>query len=381
VTRLTPPPRLPRPSRGATRQPRVRDRAGGVPSWLALLLLAALGSGAFAVFALLPGWVERREPWTAPRGEGQGVEAEDLGTREPPLEADVPEARVPAPATPDPETPPEAPPEPSSRPSLHPAPPAGSGSRASAAPAVQAVQPVKDDGAFREAMSEGLAALDRKDWTAAREALERARSIRPDAPQISDTLARIETGEKVAALAVYRAQGREHEAAERWRRAEASYRAALALDPTVDFAREGLARATARAELAETLRYHLDHPERLSSLAVLDEVSTLVERAREIEPAGPDHRRQVAELSRRVTEWSRPVTARLVSDGQTRVTLYRVGRLGTFTHRELELRPGTYTAVGHREGYRDVRREWVIRPGRPPEPLQVICEEEIRGHG
>lgn len=378
MTRLTPPPRLPRRSRGATRRPLVRDRVGGVPSWLALLLLAALASGAFAVFALLPGWVERREPWTAPRGEGQGVEAEDLGTRELPLEADDPEARVPAPPTPDPETPPEAPLEPSSRPSPHPAPPAGSGSRASAAPAVQAVQ---DDGAFREAMSEGLAALDREDWTAAREALERARSIRPEAPQIADALARIETGEKVAALAVFRAQGREHETAERWRRAETSYRAALALDPTVDFAREGLARATARAEMAETLRYHLDHPERLSSLAVLDEVSALVERARGVEPAGPDHRRQVAELSRRVTEWSRPVTARLVSDGRTRVTLYRVGRLGTFTHRELELRPGTYTAVGHREGYRDVRREWVIRPGQPPEPLQVICEEEIRSHG
>lgn len=374
MTRLTPPPRLPRPSRGATRRPRARDRAGGVPSWLALLLLAVLGSGAFAVFALLPGWVERREPWTAPRGEGADVEAEDLGTRELPLEADDPEVRVPAPPTPDPETRPE----PSSRPSPHPAPPARSESRTPTAPAVQAVQ---DDGAFREAMSEGLAALDREDWATAREALERARSFRPDAPQIADALARIETGEKVASLAVYRAQGREHEAAERWRRAEASYRAALALDPTVDFAREGLARATARAEMAETLRYHLDHPERLSSLAVLEEVSALVERAREVEPTGPDHRHQVAELSRRVTEWSRPVTARLVSDGQTRVTLYRVGRLGTFTDRELELRPGTYTAVGHREGYRDVRRELVIRPGQPPEPLQVICEEEIRGHG
>lgn len=226
-------------------------------------------------------------------------------------------------------------------------------------------------------MSDGLTALERKDWATAREALERARSMRPDAPQVADALARVETGEKIAALAAFRTQAREHEATERWRRAEASYRAALALDPTVAFARKGLARATARAEMAETLRYHLDHPERLSSLAVLEEVAALVERARDMEPAGPEHRRRVAELARQVTEWSKPVTARLVSDGQTRVTLHRVGTLGTFTLRKLDLRPGTYTAVGQRPGYRDVRRELVIRPGRPPEPLRVICDEEI----
>jgi hypothetical protein len=33
--------------------------------------------------------------------------------------------------------------------------------------------------------------------------------------------------------------------------------------------------------------------------------------------------------------------------------------------------------VGTRPGYRDVRRELVIVPGRQPEPLVVRCEEEV----
>lgn len=385
MTRLTPPPRLPRPSGPSTRRSRTaRGRRGSVPSWVALLLLAALGSGAFAVFTLLPAWVESREPSSTPghlqpdgpdvaddsdMPDGTGpLEGEPPATGRPPVEAHDPRAVASARRTPLAETPAEPSPRPSQRP--EPSPSSNTGPSAAAA-----ADPVEES--FREALSDGLAALEEKDWAAAREALERARSMRPEAPQVADALARLETGETIAALGVFQRQARQHEEAERWRRAEASYRAALALDPTVAFAREGLARATARAEMAETLRYHLDHPERLSSLAVLEEVSALLDRAREVEPAGPEHRRRVAELSQRVTEWAQPVTARLVSDGQTRVTLYRVGTLGTFTRQEIELRPGTYTAVGQRPGYRDVRRKLVIRPGQPPEPLRVICEEEI----
>ena len=110
---------------------------------------------------------------------------------------------------------------------------------------------------------------------------------------------------------------------------------------------------------------------------MLDEVADLVAHARGIDATGPRHREQVESLSRLLDEWSQPVRARLLSDRQTRVTVYRIGPLGTFGEHVLELRPGTYTVVGHREGYRDVRRDLVIRPGQPPEPLSVICDEKI----
>ena len=54
---------------------------------------------------------------------------------------------------------------------------------------------------------------------------------------------------------------------------------------------------------------------------------------------------------------------RLESDQLTSVTLYRVGALGAFAAKEVELRPGTYTAIGSRDGYRDVRQTFTVRPG------------------
>ena len=47
--------------------------------------------------------------------------------------------------------------------------------------------------------------------------------------------------------------------------------------------------------------------------------------------------------------------------------VYKVARLGRFDQRELTLRPGTYTAVGTRRGFRDVRHEFKVgHEGAPP---------------
>ena len=110
---------------------------------------------------------------------------------------------------------------------------------------------------------------------------------------------------------------------------------------------------------------------------MLREAAGIVARAEEIAHPGPRHERQLAELRRHVEAFSTPVRAELVSDGETQVVVYRVGRLGRFDRRALDLRPGTYTVVGQRRGYRDVRRNLVIAPGQSPEPMVVRCEEKI----
>ncbi len=100
-------------------------------------------------------------------------------------------------------------------------------------------------------------------------------------------------------------------------------------------------------------------------------------KATEIKSAGPKLEQQIADLSRQITAFSTPLRTHLESDSLTEVVIYRIGRLGTFEQRALELRPGTYTVIGSRRGYRDVRRQLVITPGVEPEPLQIRCEEKI----
>ena len=45
--------------------------------------------------------------------------------------------------------------------------------------------------------------------------------------------------------------------------------------------------------------------------------------------------------------------------------------------REIELKPGRYTVMGTREGFRDVRREITIAPGASGQTISVTCVEPI----
>ena len=68
----------------------------------------------------------------------------------------------------------------------------------------------------------------------------------------------------------------------------------------------------------------------------------------------------------------------LESDNKTEVMVYKVGRIGTFLTKTLELRPGAYTVTGKRRGYRDVRIQLVVEPGViPGKPVIIRCEERI----
>jgi len=167
------------------------------------------------------------------------------------------------------------------------------------------------------------------------------------------------------------------EGEERWHDAEREYSAALALDPTLRFAREGKDRATARAVLNDRLEYHIAHPDRLSEESVLEEARRALASAKAIEPNTEKLRTQVDRLQGAIKIATSPVRVLLVSDNLTHVVVYRVGRLGTFEKRNLDLRPGTYTVVGTREGFRDVRRQLQVVAAGENKPMTVRCEEEI----
>ena len=96
-----------------------------------------------------------------------------------------------------------------------------------------------------------------------------------------------------------------------------------------------------------------------------------------MESVGPRLSAQRDELSRLLKRASTPLTVQIVSDNLTAVSIFKVGRLGSFERRELELRPGKYVAVGSRPGYRDVRIEFSVGPEVDMGPLVVRCEEPI----
>ncbi len=67
----------------------------------------------------------------------------------------------------------------------------------------------------------------------------------------------------------------------------------------------------------------------------------------------------------------------LESDNATEVAIQRVGFLGTFDRRQVELKPGKYTVTGKRTGFRDVRREITVAPGQSGQTIVIRCLEPL----
>ncbi|MGH8621844.1 MAG: hypothetical protein ACRET3_06875 [Burkholderiales bacterium] len=230
---------------------------------------------------------------------------------------------------------------------------------------------------FDGLMTHGLGQLERSDWAGAERSFSAALKLRPADRSAADGLARAKEGGQRDALARLQREARSLEAEERWEDALAVYKSAAAIDPAVDFARQGAARAERMIRLHARIDGYLASPERLYSPRVRDEVRELLAALDREAAAGPRiaqaRQRLDAALKRAMT----PITVRLASDNATEVTLYRVGPLGRFQDREVALTPGTYTLVGSRPGFKDVRVEVVVDPDSPAPRIFVACEERV----
>jgi tetratricopeptide (TPR) repeat protein len=239
------------------------------------------------------------------------------------------------------------------------------------------VQSQASSAAFAAAISQGLGGLARKDFAAAKAAFERAGRIRPGAPEVVDGLAQVERAVGDQSIGAHLAAAGQAERAERWSVALTEYRKALDIDRNLLAAQQGVERAEPRAMLDGELSAYLERPERLFAPEVRNAARTAVQRAKGIATPGPVLTGQVSAVERLIADAETPMRFALASDNQTEVTIYRVGRLGAFERKDMELLPGRYTVVGVRPGYRDVRRELTLLPGSAAPTLVIRCEEPI----
>ena len=230
---------------------------------------------------------------------------------------------------------------------------------------------------FDARMSEGLAALAAGDYLSARAAFRVAQQLIPGSPEPADGLMQVDQGLKLDAIRILEQEAVALEEAEDWAAAAMTYEEILKVDANLAFAIDGLARARSMNALHERFDGYIADADRLSVPAVMQEATKLIIDVTTMDDVGPRLAEQRDELSRLLKRAATPVEVELVSDNLTSVSIYKVGTLGTFATRRLELRPGTYVAVGARPGYRDVRLEFRVAPEIDMQPVVVRCEETI----
>jgi tetratricopeptide (TPR) repeat protein len=230
---------------------------------------------------------------------------------------------------------------------------------------------------FDERMTEGLMALGEGDYPGARAAFRRAQEIMPGSPEPADGLLQVDQGIRLNRIASLEIQAQDEEESEAWETAIETYQAILEIDPDLAFAQDGLQRARQMTALHTQLDEYIAEPDNLSSPGTMARATRLVVDITRMPVIGPRLGGQRDELSRLLKRAATPLTVTLVSDNVTDVSIYKVGKLGNFEAYELELRPGTYVAVGSRPGYRDVRLEFRVAPEIDQQPVVVRCEEPI----
>ena len=230
---------------------------------------------------------------------------------------------------------------------------------------------------YARSVGAGFAALGAGRLTEAQTDFQQALSFRAQGKEATEGLQRVSAAMQMSRIAALRQQAAGLEADEHWRQAIAVYDTALRIDPALAFAKQGKSRDEARAELSESLQEIIDHPSRLSYPSVKDEAVNLLQEAREQTHSGPALTAQVERLAQLLPQLDRPVLLNLISDNSTQVSIPSIGVLGSFGRREIHLKPGTYTVVGTRDGYRAVHQEFTVEPGQQTVSITVTCSEPI----
>jgi len=231
--------------------------------------------------------------------------------------------------------------------------------------------------AYTKAAGEGFAALGAGQLDKARRSFETARALRPDGPEALDGLRRVDAARSGRSLSVRRAEAEDLEDEERWQDALDAYDAVLRQDGSLAWAQEGRARAGARLQLGDSLQALIDRPDRLSNPRLRDDAAALLQTAQQQPISGPVLRTQIARLTALLPALEKPVRLSLVSDNLTQVTIPSVGSFGSFARRDIELKPGRYTVIGTRDGYREVHRDITVSPGEEYLTVNVSCSEPI----
>ena len=233
------------------------------------------------------------------------------------------------------------------------------------------------DDNYAKAVGAGFAALGAGRLAEARDSFEKARGYKANGAEAAEGLRRVAGVMTARGYADTRQRAAGLEAQERWGEAMAAYDQALQQDPSLQFAQLGKARTATRADLDNRLQGLIDRPERLGSPAVRQEARELLQTARSQMTSGPVLRSQIARLEILLPDFDKPVRLSLVSDNATQIAISSIGEFGTFARRDIDLKPGKYTVIGTRNGYRDVRRDITVAPGQTTQTVSISCSEPI----
>lgn len=230
---------------------------------------------------------------------------------------------------------------------------------------------------YQAKMSQGFLALDQQRWDAARNEFDAAEKILPQQSSTAAASEQLAAAREQIEVTQLLDQARLFEAQEDWDRAKRIYERLLRRDPSLVDPAVRLVTVKTRAEIAAKYRRFLDDPMLLTRERDALEAEQLLRDTSSLTSKSSLLAQQHQLLSKNLATMKMPREIAFTSDGQTQVTVYKVAALGRFNETTLTLKPGKYIASGNRQGYRDVRVEFVVGGDPAVTTVSVACVDMI----
>ncbi len=234
-----------------------------------------------------------------------------------------------------------------------------------------------NDQAYEQIIETGYRALQNGQYSDARAAFNSAKILKPNAKQAVLGLNKVAEAIKQEKIDNLLFEASHFAQLQQWQQASTSYEKVLQLDSQHSLARQEQQNSFAKAKALKDLTIALESADFLYKDEVLEQAEELLLRIEDMQSPGSVIDDQYEKLAQLVRVATTPVSITLQSDSNTQVTVFKVARLGAFSQHHLLLRPGPYTIVGVRNGYRDVRITIEVGPEDNNSVISVVCKEAI----
>lgn len=230
---------------------------------------------------------------------------------------------------------------------------------------------------FSGFMSQGYASIQADAPELAETSFRQALALKPGSSQALSALEQAADKITLDAITIHLNAAQAHVNSENWQEALSEYEQAIVVDPNVVAAVDGRNYANSRNNLDLFLQNALQAPLRLADTSVYEQAVSVLNDASKLADGGPKLKEQLQQVSILLEKVTQAVSVSFTSDGITNVTIARISNLGQFTSQSLSLTPGAYVAIGIRDGFRDVRKEFIVPIDGQVPLITVQCDEAI----
>ncbi len=245
---------------------------------------------------------------------------------------------------------------------------------------------IKDD-QFKKTIGQLIIALDKNNIKKAQLVFNQAQSIYPEDPVLAELQQRLNQLKKTATIIKNLKQAEYYQHNEQWNKALKAYKAVLKADPNSSNALLNIERVKKYIKINQSLDKIIQSPDRLQEDKVLDNSRAILAFVKDqlkhknglLYPLSrtPVLKQKLIKTENIIQSASKIINVQLISDNKTEVVIYKVGKFGKFENREIKLRPGLYTIVGSRDGFKDYRKKVRILPDKNNVSIVIVSKEQI----